>query len=73
LTDPFNHLHDLLEQGDYAAALPVANQLLALRLLHFGPGHEDTANAANYCGLIHLQLGNFGVALSAYQRALAGC
>lgn len=53
----------LIEVGDYAAALPLLQQVVA--------ADPDNADAYNYLGYSHRRLGDPDAALRHYQRALA--
>ena len=62
---------ELYQAGKYAAALPVAQQLLALREKEFGPDHPMVAMPLNDLGTIHYNLGQYAVAEPLYKRSLA--
>ncbi len=62
---------ELYQAGKYAAALPVAQQLLAIREKEFGPDHAMVAMPLNDLGTIHYNLGQYAVAEPLYKRSLA--
>lgn len=61
----------LCRQGDYAAALPLAEQAVQLRAAALGQVHPEVASAAHNLGVCHTQLGQHQAALDAHFQALA--
>ena len=62
---------ELYRAGKYAAALPLAQQLLAIREKEFGPDDEMVALPLNDLGTIHYNLGQYAVSEPLYKRSLA--
>jgi tetratricopeptide (TPR) repeat protein len=58
-------------QGDYGAALPLAEQAVQLRAAALGQVHPEVASAAHNLGVCHSQLGQTQAALDAHLQALA--
>src|SRR5437773_249410 len=61
----------LFKEGHYSAAIPVAEQAVAIRERVFGPEHPDTATAINYLGRLHRFAGNYLQAEAFLKRGLA--
>ena len=64
------HVVKLHEQGLYAEAVPMAEQVLKIREKILGQEHVDVAHALNNLGLLHNSLGNRERAEALYGRAL---
>ena len=62
---------ELYRAGKYAAALPLAQRLLAIREKEFGPDDAMVAMPLNDLGTIHYNLGQYAVAEPLYKRSLA--
>jgi tetratricopeptide (TPR) repeat protein len=56
---------------NYAAALPLLEQALAIREHVVGPAHPATAESLNNLALLHNSMGNYATAQPLYERALA--
>jgi Tetratricopeptide repeat len=56
---------ELYRAGKYAAALPLVQQLLAIREKEFGPDGAMVAMPLNDLGTIHYNLGQYAVAEAA--------
>jgi tetratricopeptide (TPR) repeat protein len=61
----------LLNQGQYAAAMPFAERSLAIREKVLGPEHPDVAQSLNNLAELYRKLGNYSQAEPLYQRSLA--
>jgi tetratricopeptide (TPR) repeat protein len=61
----------LYEAGQYAAALPVAQQVLALVEQALGPAHPDVADSLNTLAQLYRLQGQYAQAEPLYRRALA--
>ncbi|GAK60191.1 kinesin light chain-like protein [Candidatus Vecturithrix granuli] len=60
----------LYQQGQYAEAIPLAEQELAIREKASGPEHPDTATSLNNLAVLYKTMGNYAQAEPLYQRAL---
>jgi hypothetical protein len=61
----------LYQAGKYAAALPLAQQSLALREKTLGPNHLDVATSLNNLALLRYSQGRYADAEPLYKRSLA--
>jgi tetratricopeptide (TPR) repeat protein len=61
----------LYQQGRYAEAIPVAEQVLAIREKALGAEHPDVAQSLNNLAALYQFLGDYAKAELLYQRALA--
>lgn len=61
----------LYSSGQYAAAIPLAQQALSLREQFFGPSHPDVATSLNVLGELYRGVGSYPQGESFTQRALA--
>jgi tetratricopeptide (TPR) repeat protein len=62
---------ELYRAGRYSEAIPLAEQVLAIREQALGPDHPDTAISLNNLALLYASQGRYGSAEPLYQRALA--
>jgi tetratricopeptide (TPR) repeat protein len=62
------YLHN---RGDYARALPLYEQALAIRQTVLGENHPETANSLNNLASLYYAQGNYARALPLYEQALA--
>jgi len=60
----------LYNKGQYAEALPVAQNALSINEKVFGADHPYTAESLNLLAAIHKQLGDYEKAASLHKRAL---
>lgn len=63
-------MEDLLQRGEYEAAIPFALEILAIMEKVQGPDHADTARALSDLGLVYMVAHQPELARSAYERAL---
>src|SRR5262245_39738540 len=63
----------LFQQGRYAAAVPLAEQALAICLRVLGDDHPDTAGSLNNLGLLLQAQGDYAGARPHFEQALAIC
>jgi CHAT domain-containing protein/Flp pilus assembly protein TadD len=61
----------LAQAGKYAEAIPLAQQVLAIREKVLGPDHPDVATVLNGFGILYEEAGRFAEAESLYKRSLA--
>ena len=61
----------LLNQGQYAAAMPFAERSLAIREKVLGKEHPDVAQSLNNLARLYLEMGNYSRAEPLFQRSLA--
>jgi len=61
----------LLNQGRYGEAIPLAQRALAIREQALGPEHPDVATSLNNLAYLYKTLGDYPKAEPLYQRALA--
>jgi CHAT domain-containing protein len=61
----------LRDQGQYAAAIPLAERALAIREKVLGQEHPDVATSLNNLALLYSEMGNYSQAEPLYQRSLA--
>jgi tetratricopeptide (TPR) repeat protein len=66
-----NNAIALYQVGKYAEAIPVAQQVLAIREKVLGPDHPDVAAVLNSIGLNYDKAGRYAEAELLYKRALA--
>jgi tetratricopeptide (TPR) repeat protein len=59
------------EAGKYAEAIPLAQQVLAIREKVLGPDHPDVATVLNGFGILYEEAGRFAEAEPLYKRSLA--
>ncbi|HAA26654.1 MAG TPA: kinesin, partial [Cyanobacteria bacterium UBA8553] len=64
-------VNQLYNQGQYAAAIPLAEQALTIREKVLGPEHPDVATILNNLGGLYREQGNFSKAEPLLQRSLA--
>jgi CHAT domain-containing protein/Tfp pilus assembly protein PilF len=64
-------VYQLLNQGQYTAAMPLAERALAIREKVLGPEHPDVAESLNNLANLYGELGNYSQAEPLHQRALA--
>ncbi len=62
---------ELLRQGNYTRAMPVAKRALELAEKNVGPEHPDLATSLNNLAGLHNEQGQYAQAEPLYQRALA--
>src|SRR5262249_13121382 len=62
---------ELYNAGRYADAIPIAQQVLAIREKALGRDHPDVATALNNLALLYRGQGRYADAEPLYQRALA--
>lgn len=62
---------DLKKKGKFDEALPVEQQLLAIREKTLGLEHPDVATSLNNLALLHKNKGDYATAESMYKRSLA--
>ena len=62
---------ELWRRGDYAAALPASERLLAATRAEFGPDHEQVAIQAYGLGLVAEAAGRFDIAERAFRENVA--
>jgi tetratricopeptide (TPR) repeat protein len=60
----------LYQQGQYAAALPLAQKALAIREQLLGANHPDVATSLNNLAGLYQAIGNYGEAEPLFQRSL---
>ncbi|MBW4651003.1 MAG: tetratricopeptide repeat protein [Kastovskya adunca ATA6-11-RM4] len=61
----------LYNQGQYAAAIPLAERALAIMEKVLGQEHPDVATSLNNLANLYKEMGNYSTAEPLYQRALA--
>lgn len=59
------------QQGNYAQAALLGEEVLAILEKALGPDHSDTASSRNNLALLYQSMGEYTKALSLYQQALA--
>ncbi|MBE9062846.1 CHAT domain-containing protein [cf. Phormidesmis sp. LEGE 11477] len=64
-------ISSLYQAGDYAEALPLAIEALAIRESALGLEHPDTINSLKDVGELHFQLSDYDSAQSFYEKALS--
>ena len=64
-------VNQLFEQGQYAAAIPLAERALAIFEKALGKDHADVANTLNNLAELYHAIGNYNQAEPVYQRSLA--
>jgi tetratricopeptide (TPR) repeat protein len=57
--------------GDYAKALPLYEQALAIRKKILGLEHPQTATSINNLAMLHYSMGDYVKALPLYEQALS--
>jgi CHAT domain-containing protein/Tfp pilus assembly protein PilF len=62
---------DLYGLGRYSEAMPLAEQVLAIREAQLGPDHPSTATSLNNLAGLYDSMGRYGEAEPLYRRALA--
>ena len=62
---------ELYNQGQYAAAIPLAERALAIREKLLGQEHPDVAESLNNLAVLYREQGNYAQAEPLFQRALA--
>jgi tetratricopeptide (TPR) repeat protein/CHAT domain-containing protein len=67
----YDQVQQLAQQGHYAEAARIGEQLLIKVEEHFGPEHYATANVLNSLGYAYKGMGDYARAKPYYQRALA--
>jgi tetratricopeptide (TPR) repeat protein len=60
----------LIEQGKYRAAIPVAERAVEVSKRALGPEHRETADALNNLGFLFQRIGDYAKAEPPYQEAL---
>ncbi len=63
-------VNQLIEQGKYQEAIPIAERAVELAKHTLGPDHPKTADALNDLGFIFQEIGNYAKAEQLYQEAL---
>ena len=63
-------LNQLIGQGKYQEAIPVAERAVEVAKRSLGADHPKTADALNYLGFIFQKIGNYAKAEPLYQEAL---
>ena len=63
-------LNQLIGQGKYQEAIPVAERAVEVAKRTLGADHPKTADALNYLGFIFQKIGNYAKAEPPYQEAL---
>ena len=63
-------VNQLIEQGKYQEAIPIAERAVELAKHTLGPDHPKTADALNDLGFIFQEIGNYAKAEPIYQEAL---
>src|ERR1700738_3177764 len=63
-------LNQLIGQGKYQEAIPVAERAVEVAKHSLGADHPKTADALNYLGFIFQKIGNYAKAEPPYQEAL---
>jgi tetratricopeptide (TPR) repeat protein len=66
-----NQAVELYQQGKYNEAIPLAEQVLAIRKKVLGDNHPDTATSLNNLALLYKSQGRYSEAEPLYQQALA--
>ena len=61
----------LIEEGKYAQAIPLAERALAIREKILGKEHRDTAQSLNNLAELYHDMGSYDKAEPLYKRALA--
>ena len=64
-------VNELLQAGRYAEAIPLAQQVLAMREKALGPDHPDVAGSLNNLAELYNEQGRYAEAEPLYKRALA--
>jgi tetratricopeptide (TPR) repeat protein len=62
---------ELYRAGKFAEAVPLAQQVLAIREKAFGPDHPDVATALNNLAVLYENQGRYADAEPLYKRVLA--
>jgi len=60
----------MLREGQYEAALPLAEQILAIYEQTLGDNHPNVATSLNNLATLHKEIGNYSEAESLFQRSL---
>ncbi|HEV3065018.1 MAG TPA: CHAT domain-containing tetratricopeptide repeat protein [Chthoniobacterales bacterium] len=63
-------VNQLIEQGKYQEAIPIAERAVEVAKHTLGPDHPKTADALNDLGFIFQKIGNYAKAEPLYQEAL---
>ena len=63
-------VNQLIEQGKYQEAIPIAERAVEVAKHTLGPDHPETADALNDLGFIFQKIGNYAKAEPLYQEAL---
>jgi tetratricopeptide (TPR) repeat protein len=63
-------VNQLIEQGKYQEAIPIAERALEVAKRARGPEHPETANALDNLGLLFKNIGGYAKAEPLYQEAL---
>lgn len=71
VADLQQQVEQLYHQGNYAAAIPLEQELLSIKEHTFGPEHPEVADSLNNLGALYSSQGNYVAALPFYERALA--
>jgi tetratricopeptide (TPR) repeat protein/CHAT domain-containing protein len=66
-------VNQLIEQGKYQEAIPIAARAVEVAKRILGPDHPKTADALNNLGFIFQKIGDYAKAVPLYQEALRIC
>ncbi|MEM8503973.1 MAG: tetratricopeptide repeat protein [Cyanobacteria bacterium P01_D01_bin.1] len=67
----YRKIQALADQGRYAEAIPIAQEVLSIVVSEFGEGHPRTVVPLSLLATLHKEQGDYSLAVSFYERAIA--